>query len=64
MFQHLPVGEEVKKIEVNRMRNGCIIDTLISIDIQEIVKIGEKVIQVYEGVLYKKTLGYHQVKKL
>ena len=26
-FQHLPVKEKVKKIEVNRMRNGCVIDT-------------------------------------
>ena len=40
IFQHLPVKEKVKKIEVNRMRNGYIIDTLTSVDIQEIVKIG------------------------
>ena len=38
-FQHLPVEERVKNIEVNRMRNGYIIGTLTSVDIQEIVKI-------------------------
>ena len=35
------------------MRNGYSIDTLTSVDIQEIVKIGGKVIQFYEGVIYK-----------
>ena len=44
IFQHLPVKEKVKKIEVNRMRNGHIIDTLTSVDIQEIVKICGRVI--------------------
>ena len=34
IVQHLPVKEKVKKIEVNRMRNGYIIDTLTSVDIQ------------------------------
>ena len=42
IFPHLPVKEKVKKIEVNRMGNGYIIDTLTSLDIQEIVKIGGK----------------------
>ena len=53
IFQHLPVKEKVKKVEVNRMRNGYIIDTLTSVDIQEIVKIGGKMIEIYEGVLYR-----------
>ena len=35
------------------MRNGYIIDTLTSLDIQEIVKIGGKVIEIYEGVIYR-----------
>ena len=35
------------------MRTGYIIDTLTSVDIQEIVKIGGKVIQIYEGVIYR-----------
>ena len=35
------------------MRNGYIIDTLTSVDIQEIVKIGGKVREIYEGVIYR-----------
>ena len=55
IFQHLPIKEKVKKIEVNRMRNGYIIDLLTSVDIQEIVKIGGKVVEIYEGVIYRET---------
>ena len=51
IFQHLPVKEKVKKIEVNRMRNGYTIDTLTSVDIQEIVKIGGEVSK-YTKVLF------------
>ena len=53
ILQHLPVKEEVNKIEVNRLRNGYITDTLTSVDIQEIVKIGGKIIEIYEGVIYQ-----------
>ena len=35
------------------MRNGYIIQTLTSVDIQEIVKIGGRVVQIYEGVIYR-----------
>ena len=35
------------------MRNGYIIDTLTSVDIQEIVKNRGKVNQIYEGVFYR-----------
>ena len=35
------------------MRNGCIIDHLTSVDIQEVVEIGGKVIEIYEGVIYR-----------
>ena len=48
MVQHLPVKEKAKKIETNRVRNGYIIDTLTSVVIQESVKIGCKVIEIYE----------------
>ena len=46
ILQHLPVKEREKKIEINRMRNGYIIDHLTSVDIQEIIKIGGKVIEI------------------
>ena len=51
IYQHLPVKEKVKNVEVNRMRNGYIIDTLTSVDICEIVKIGGKVIEIYQSVV-------------
>ena len=53
IFQHLPIKEKVVKIEVNCMRNDYIIDTLTNVDIQEIVKNGGKVIEIYEGVIYR-----------
>ena len=53
IVQHLPIKEREKKIEINRMRIGYFIDTSTSVDIQEIVKIGGKVIEIYEGVIYR-----------
>ena len=38
IVHYLPVKEKVKTIEVNRTRNGYIVDTLTSVDFQEIVK--------------------------
>ena len=64
IFQHLPVKEKVKKLEVNRMRNGYIIDTLTSVDIQEIVKIGGKVVEIYEGVIYRKNFNVSPFRKV
>ena len=63
IFQHLPVKGKVKKIEVNRMRNGYIIDTLTSVDIQEIVKIGRKVIEIHEGVIYRENFKISPFRK-
>ena len=51
IVHHLPVEEREKKVDINCMRNGFIVDTLTSVGIQEIVKIGGKVIQIYEGDL-------------
>ena len=64
IFQHLPIKEKVKKVEVNRMRNGYIIDTLTSVDIQEIVKIGGKVVQIYEGVIYRENFKISPFRKV
>ena len=64
IFQHLPVKERVKNIGVNRMRNGYIIDTLISVDIQEIVKIGGKMIEIYEGVIYRENFKISPFRKI
>ena len=64
IFQHLPVKEKVKKIEIYRMRNGYILDTLTSVDIQENVKIGGKVIQIYEGVIYRENFNIPPFRKV
>ena len=64
IVQHLPIKEREKKIEINRMRNGYIIDILTSVDIQEIVKIGGKVIEIYEGVIYKQNFKVSSFRKV
>ena len=62
--QHLPVKEKEKKIEINRMGNGYIIDTLTSVDIQEIVKIGGKVIEIYQSVIYRENFEVSPFRKV
>ena len=62
--QHLPVKEKVNKIELNGMRNGYIIDTLTSVDIQKFVKIGGKVIEIYEDVIYRENFKGFSVRNV
>ena len=62
--QHLPVNERVSKTEINRMRNGYILDTLTSVDIQEIVKIVGEIIEIYEGVFYREIFKVSPFKKV
>ena len=64
IVQHIPIKEKEKKMEINRMRNGYIIDTLTSADIQEIVKIGGKVIEIYEGIIYRENFEISPFKKV
>ena len=64
IVQHLPVKDKVNKIEINRMRNGYIIDTLTSVDIQEIIKIGGKIIEIYEGVIYRENFKISPFRKV
>ena len=64
IVQHIPIKEKEKKIEINRMRNGYLIDTLTSVDIQEIVKIGGKVVEIYEGVIYKENFKVSPFRKV
>ena len=64
IVQHIPIKEKEKKIEINRMRNGYIIDTLTSVDIQVIVKIGGKVVEIYEGVIYRENFKVSPFKKV
>ena len=46
IFQHLSIKENFKNIEVNRMRNGSIVDVSTSVNIQEVVKNGGRVIEI------------------
>ena len=46
------------------MGNGYILDTLTSFDNQEIVKIGEKVIEIYEGFIYGENFNISPFKKV
>ena len=64
VVQHLPIKERVNKIEINRMKNGYIVDHLTSVDIQETVKIGGKVIEIYEGVIYRENFKVSPFRKV
>ena len=64
IVRQIPVKEREKETEINRVRNGYIIDYLTSVDIQEIVKLGGKVIHVYEGVIYHENFKVSPFKKV
>ena len=64
ILQHLPVKEKVKENEVNRLRNAYIIDTITFVDIQEIIKIGGKVIEIYKGVIYRENFKLSPFRKV
>ena len=64
IVQHLPVKQKINKMEINRMRNGYITQVLTSVDIQEIVKIGGKVIQIYEGVIHRENFERNPFEKV
>ena len=64
IVQHIPIKEKEKKIEINRMRNGYIIDTLTSVDNQKIVKIGGKVKENFEGVIYRENFKVSPFRKV
>ena len=46
------------------MRNGYIVDTLTPVDLQEIVKIGGTVIEIYQGVIYRKNFKISPFRKV
>ena len=46
------------------MRNAYITQTLTTVDIQEIVKIGGKVIEIYEGVIYRENFRINFFEKI
>ena len=65
IFHHLPVEEKIKKIEVNRMRNGYIIDNLTSVDFQaNVKKLEENVLNSTKMLFIEKILKLFLVEKL
>ena len=46
------------------MRNGFITQVLTSVDIQEIVKVGGRVIEFFEGVLYRENFKINPFEKV
>ena len=64
IVQHIPMKEKEKKMEINRMRNGYIIDTLTSVDIQENVKISGVVVGIHEGLIYRENLKVYPFKEV
>ena len=64
IVQNLPVNEKEKKIEINRMQNGYNVETLTSVDLQEVVKIGGKVTETYECVIYQQNFKVGPIRKV
>ena len=64
IVQHFPVKELVEKIEIDKMHNGYILDTLPSVDFQEIVKNGGKVVEIFEGFVYREIFKVSSFKKV
>ena len=64
IVQHPIVKEKEKKIEINRMRNGYITQVLTSVDIQEIVKIGGRVPEIYEYVICREFFKINPFEKV
>ena len=64
IVQHLPVKEKEKKIEINRMRKGYITQVLTSVDFEKIVIIGGRVIEIYQGVIYKQNFKRNPFEKV
>ena len=62
--QHIPIKEGIHKMEIVRVRNGYIVDTSTSVDIQEIVNIRGKVIKIYEVVFYLENFKVSTFKKV
>ena len=67
-FQHLPVIEDVslngkRYKDINRLRNGYITQESTNVDIGEIVIMGGKKCNTFEGTLYKEKVRFLHLKK-
>ena len=64
IIQHLPIKEKVNKIEVDHMSYDYIIDTLTSVEIQEIVRFGGKVNQNSKSIICKEKFEISPFRKV
>ena len=64
IVQRLPVKERENKTGINSMRNGYILDPLTSVDIQQIIKIGGILIEIYEYVIYRESFKVSPLRKV
>ena len=64
LIQHVPNKGKIQKIELNRKRNGYIVDTLTSVDLQKIVNIGGKIIEINAGVIYRANFRLSRIRKV
>ena len=64
IFQQLLCKERVNETELNRMRNGFIIDTLTSVDFKRIIRIGGKLVEIYEVVIYEENFRIKPFKRV
>ena len=62
--QHLPVKEKVKQHDFNRLRNSFLVESFKSVDMQEIVEIGGRNVQIYEGVIYREDFKVSPFRKV
>ena len=63
ILQHLPVKEKVNKTEINRMRNGYIIQTLTSVDKQDWLRLEKEFFKFTRELFIVKILKYLHLKK-
>ena len=64
LLEHIPVKEKVKNIKVNRLKKGYVIGKLTSLELCEIVKMGGKLFEFYEGVIYRKKFEISPFRKV
>ena len=64
VFQPIPIKVKVKNTEFNKLRHGKIINTLTSIDIRETGQMGDKIIQIEEGVIYRENFMISPPRKI
>ena len=58
IVQHVPVKEKVEKQKVNSSRSGFLTNTSTSVDVLEIVRIGNTVIEIFGEVSLERIFNF------